>query len=115
MLLLLSLMASTLAPDARLDFQMMITPAYQAFARKGDAMCPARKLRYLHPGDLDFFEEQFLFALPARTQKRVTGLTKGIDKCPEMGASCPAQHTLAAIRKAGLLDAFTTSACSATG
>jgi hypothetical protein len=111
-----ALMVAALAADnSRLDFQMMTSPAYQAFARKGDALCPARRLRYLHPADLDGFEEGFLSTLSLREQRRVKRASPGFKGCPPMGASCPAQHLLGAIDRLGLLDDFTRSACSWSG
>lgn len=115
MIVLALVMMSPIANESRSDFQMMTSPAYQAFARKGDAMCPARRLRYLHPADLDGLEESFLSTLPSREQRRVAHATPDTGTSPPAGASCPAQHTLAAIVRLGLLDRFTQSACSAVG
>ncbi|THD38229.1 MAG: hypothetical protein E7773_00250 [Sphingomonas sp.] len=115
MIVLALMMLSSIPSESRSDFQMMTSPAYQAFARKGDAMCPARRLRYLHPADLDGMEESFLSTLPSREQRRVARATPDTSNCPPAGASCPAQHTLAAIVRLGLLDGFTQSACSGAG
>ncbi|MFZ5796404.1 MAG: hypothetical protein ACRCS5_01035 [Sphingomonas sp.] len=99
-------------PD-RLDFQMMASPVYDVFAAKGEALCPARKLRYLHPADLAFLEEGFLPSLTPRARHRVTLRDVGDKGCTGGGLSCPAQHMLAAISEAGLLDAFVSFACVA--
>ena len=113
MILLVALMASApVADETRLSYQLMISPAYQAFARKADAMCPSRKLRYLHPADLGLFEETFSMALAPRDRRRLAATDKGFEGCPPAGMSCPTQHTLVAIVKLGMLDKFTRSACS---
>jgi len=101
-----------LAEPSRVDFQLMTSPAYQAFAVKAEASCPSRKLRYLHPADLDGIEEGFASTLTVRARRQVAAFNKGTKGCAPAGASCPAQHELAAIQKAGLLDAFVTFACA---
>jgi hypothetical protein len=116
MIMLAFLMVSApVADDRRLSFQLMISPAYQAFARKADRICPSQKMRYLHPGDLGGMEERFLMALPSRDRRRLAALDKGFKDCPPAGMSCPAQHTLGAIAKSGMLDNFTRYACSTPG
>ena len=105
------ILTSTTGPD-RLDFQLMTSPAYSAFAAKGEAICPARRLRYLHPADLDGIEEDFWPSLSKREQRQVTARQHGDGKCPPAGASCPAQHLLTAIMRAGRLDDFTHFACA---
>lgn len=112
-MLALGLVLLMAAPD-RLDFQTMTSPAYAAFALRGETLCPARRLRYLHPADLDELEEDFLDALPRRDRRRVHAGDAGGRGCAGGGASCPAQQTLAAIEQAGLIDAFTRSACAST-
>ena len=113
MMMLGFLLAIAAAADSsRLSFQLMSTPAYESFGRKADAMCPERKLRYLHPGDLGGIEEDFLLPLSKREQHRVAVADLGFRGCPIAGMSCPAQHTLSAIIRAGMLDDFVKSACS---
>ena len=114
MLILAAALTLVLAdtPD-RLNFQMMTSPAYETFARKAERSCPARKLRYLHPADLDYIEEGFLPSLTRRDRRRVTALNAVSKGCSPAGASCPAQHTLTAIAKAGLLNSFVRFACIA--
>ena len=109
------MVSAPLADDRRLSFQLMISPAYQAFARKADVMCPSQKLRYLHPADLGDMEERFQMALPSRDRRRLAAVDKGFKHCPPAGMSCPAQHTLGTIAKLGMLDRFTRSACSTPG
>ena len=101
-----------LAGPSRLDFQLMTSPAYQSFAAKAEASCPSRKLRYLHPADLDDIEENFASSLTVRARRQVAAFNSETRGCPPAGASCPAQHELAAIERAGLLDAFVTFACA---
>jgi hypothetical protein len=116
MIMLAFLMASVpVAGDGRLSYQLMISPAYNAFARDADLTCPYRKLRYLHPADLGEMEEVFLMALPSRDRRRLAAIDKGFKGCPPAGMSCPAQHTLGAIVQLGMLGAFTRSACSTPG
>jgi hypothetical protein len=100
------------AQPSRLDFQLMTSAAYQSFADKADAVCPARGLRYLHPADLDGIEENFMPSITRRERHRVASLNRGDKGCTGGGASCPAQNTLAAISKAGLLDEFVQFACT---
>ncbi|RSU46317.1 hypothetical protein BRX43_15750 [Sphingomonas sp. S-NIH.Pt15_0812] len=115
MLILAALLATPAAgPPSRLDFQLMITPACSAFADKADRACPLRQLRYLHPSDLDSLEEDFLPTLNARQRRRIARFDRGTQGCPLAGLSCPAQHSLAAVSKAGLLDAFVAFACHAS-
>ena len=114
MIVLASLLISGLAAadDRRLPFQLMSSPAYEAFARKADRLCPAQHLRNLHPGDLGGMEEHFLLGLDARARRRIAAHDAGFKDCPLAGMSCPAQHTLAAIVATGMLDGFTRSACA---
>lgn len=115
MILILGLVLAVV-PDTkpdRLDFQFMISPAYEAFAQKGDALCKARKLRYLHPANLEDMEENYLTSLDRHDRHRIKSFNTGFKGCPQMGASCPAQHTLAAIEKSDLLDGFVQFACTA--
>lgn len=104
--------ATPVVDDHRLSSQAMTSPAYEAFARQADAMCPSRKLRYLHPADFGYLEEVFLMSLSADAQSRVAAVNKGWDGCPPAGASCPAQHALGAIIEVGMIEQFTLSACS---
>ena len=96
----------------RADFQIMTSPAYGAFARMAEASCPARRLRYLHPADLDGIEEDFLPSLTARDQRHIAAFDQRSKGRAPAGASCPAQHTLAAIERAGRLDGFVRFACA---
>ncbi|WP_277969863.1 hypothetical protein [Sphingomonas echinoides] len=98
-------------PD-RLDAQIMTSPAYGAFASKANLACPARKLGYLHPADLDGIEEDFMPSLKRRDRHRIFALNKRERHCTGGGASCPAQSLLTAISKAGLLDKLVTYACA---
>ena len=115
MLILAALLATSVAGSpSRLDFQMMITPAYGAFADRADRACPVRQLRYLHPSDLDALEEDFLPILSVHQRRRIARFDKGTQGCPLAGLSCPAQHSLAALSKAGFLEAFVAFACHAS-
>ncbi|CAN5351482.1 hypothetical protein BH10PSE14_BH10PSE14_15490 [soil metagenome] len=116
MIMLAFLMASVpVASDRRLSFQLMVSPAYQAFARKADLQCLSQKLRYLHPGELGQMEEGFGLTLSTRDRRRLAAVDEGFKDCPPAGMSCPAQHRLGAIAKLGMLDTFTRYACSTAG
>lgn len=113
MLILAAVLAVSPATEpSRLDFQLMTSPAYGEFAGKADAACPARRLRYLHPADLDLIEKDFIPSSPRRARHRVGILDRGGRGCTGGGASCTAQQTLAAISQAGALDAFVSFACA---
>jgi hypothetical protein len=99
---------------SRLNFQLMTSPTYGDFAEKADSVCPARRLRYLHPADLDYIEEDYLSYLTRSKQRWIDTLANREKACTGQGASCPAQHTLAGIKGAGMLDAFVGFACSST-
>ena len=110
-----SLLLLAMAPQpSRLDFQLMTSPAYQTLAQRADVSCPARKLRYLHPADLDGIEEDFLPTLSRHEQHRIASMTRRSKACPPAGASCPGQHTLAAIARTGKLESFVNFACAST-
>jgi hypothetical protein len=112
LILAAALAGSAIATPSRLSFPSMTSPIYRTFADKADKVCPARKLRYLHPADLDGVEEDFLSSLTSRQQHRIASRTESDTGCPQAGASCPAQHTLAAIARARQLDAFVRFACA---
>ncbi|WP_138995592.1 hypothetical protein [Sphingomonas sp. PAMC 26621] len=115
MLLRIVVLAGVLATQpSRLDFQGMTSRTYQTFADKADVVCPARGLRHLHPADLDGIEEGFMPSITRRERHRVAISNRGDKGCTGGGASCPAQNTLAAISKAGLLDAFVNFACASS-
>jgi hypothetical protein len=113
MTMLLALLLAAGPNDSRLNFQMMTSAAYQAFAQKADAICPARKLRYLHPADLSGLEESFFAKLSPEERRLIKIADPDFKTCPPAGLSCPAQRTLSAIADARMLDKFTRAACSA--
>ncbi|WP_242140765.1 hypothetical protein [Sphingomonas sp. TREG-RG-20F-R18-01] len=99
-------------PPSRLDFQAMTSPAYVAFADKADAICPARRLRYLHPADLDGIEEDFMMSIRRHERYRVRALNKDGKGCTGGGVSCPSQNMLSAISESGLFDSLVSFACA---
>jgi hypothetical protein len=108
------LVLALFAVGSRSDYQLMTSPAFESFAHAAEEMCPARKLRYLHPADLDGIEEAFLPSLSRRDRRRVAA-DLGFKGCPSAGASCPAQHTLSSIVRTGMLDNFVRFSCSSNG
>jgi hypothetical protein len=98
--------------DSRLNFQLMTSAAYQAFAQKADAICPSRKMRYLRPAELSGLEETFFAKLSPAERRLIKIADPNFKTCPAAGLSCPAQRTLSAIVDAGMLDKFTRVACS---
>ncbi len=111
--MLLAFLFAATPSESRLSFQLMTSPAYQAFAQKADAICSSRKLRYLHPADLSGVEESFFAKLSLAERRRIKIADPDFRTCPPAGLSCPAQRTLRAIIDAGMLDKFTRVACSA--
>jgi hypothetical protein len=107
---------------------LMATPApgqtlagaeFARFARAADRQCPARHWRSVAPADLLQAEDDFLAASPAQRRHAVrVAIARDGDGQPRAcadrnGASCPAIHQLAAIRKAGASAAFVRSVCRA--
>lgn len=111
--MLVALLLVAAPNDGRLDFQLMTSGAYETFAKRADAICPSRKLRYLHPADLSGIEESFTANLSPSERRRIKIADPEFKSCPPAGLSCPSQHTLRAIIDAGMLDKFTRAACSA--
>lgn len=113
MTMLLALMLAATPSDSRLNFQLMTSAAYEAFAQRADAVCPSRRLRYLHPADLSGIEETFFAKLPPAERRLIKIADPDFKTCSPAGLSCPAQRSLSAIVDAGMLDKFTRVACSA--
>lgn len=116
MIALLTLIAAgqiATPPTPRDDFQIMTSPAFEAFARRTDAICPARRLRNATPADLDYAQERFEDTLAHRQRRRLAAADPGVRGCANRdgGLSCPAQHKLAAMIRLGMLDSFARSAC----
>lgn len=93
--------------------QKLAGPAFERFAAKSEAVCPARALRSVTPGDLDLSEQQFLDKLPRRQRSRIAAADHGGRRCTsDHGLSCPSVELLDAMAHADQLDAFVGYACT---
>jgi hypothetical protein len=110
MMLLVLALASAAPPS----LQVMNTPAFERFAQVSDRTCPGRDLRFLTPADLSYKQERFEQRLSRATRKRLAQADRHWKGCSNQagGLSCPAQNTLAALTKLGLLRRFTRFACA---
>ena len=116
-MILVALSLAAASANRPSDLQIMIGPAFQQFARMSERICPARRLRFITPADLDYKEEGFVGRLPRDVRGQVDAANDHGRSCanPNAGLSCPAQHMLDALSKAHQLGAFTRFACSSPG
>ena len=105
-------LALVLAPEDA--WQKLAGHAFEAFAARTEAICPARQFRFVTPGDLDGYQEDFIATLPRATQRRLARVDRGPTHCSGNGGlSCPSVRLLEAMSNIGQLDAFAAFACAA--
>ncbi len=109
LLVALLLSAAPVDPD-----QTLIGASFEAFARAGEARCPARHLRTISPADLDWEQDVFEERLSASARARLSAARKHDRTCanPDGGLSCPDEQRLDAMARTHLINAFAASACS---
>ena len=101
-----------LAP-AGADGQKLAGTAFEAFAAKSEAICPARQFRFVTPGDLDGYQEDFVATLTRRARVRLAAANPSRRECTiGHGLSCPTVTLLGAMGRVGLLDRFAAFACT---
>jgi len=109
-MLLLALMLSAAQPD---HFQKLASPAFEALAKRTDALCPAKGIRYTTPGDLDWQQESFEEILSPGNLARLNAANVEEQRCANRdGLSCPVTATLEAMEKTHELRRFARFACS---
>lgn len=87
--------------------------AFQQLVKRTDALCPARGVQYITPGDLDWEQEAFEESLSPEARKRLASVNMTERRCASRnGLSCPTTATLEAMEKANLLSPFSPFVCS---
>ena len=93
--------------------QTLESPAFTAFDRATDAICPTATLRLISPADLDGRQEEFIAALSWWQRRRLAAVNRADRLCAgRNGLSCPTTATLAAFIKRGLMRDFAAAACA---
>jgi hypothetical protein len=111
---LIAVIASTLAlAPAGADVQKLAGAAFETFAAKTEAICPARHFRFVTPGDLDGYQEDFAATLTRRERARLAAANPSRRACTSgHGLSCPTVTLLGAMGTVGLLERFAAFACT---
>jgi hypothetical protein len=111
---MIAVVALTLAlAPAGTDGQKLAGAAFEAFAMRTAAICPARQFRFVTPGDLDGYQEDFAATLSRRERARLAAANPRRRECTSgHGLSCPTVTLLGAMTTVGLLDRFAVFACA---
>ncbi len=95
------------------DWQKLAGPAFEAFAARTEALCPAQQFRFVTPGDLDAYQEDFAATLTRPERARLAHANPSRRTCTSgHGLSCPTVTLLGAMTTVGLLDRFAAFACT---
>lgn len=93
--------------------QSLSGAAFEDLASRTDALCPARAIRSITPGDLDFAQTEFEARLTNHERARLSAANRADDLCAgQNGLSCPTTKTLAAMRTARLIPRFAAYICT---
>jgi len=93
--------------------QLLAGSAFETLASRTEAICPARKVRAITPGDLDEAEQRFEAQLPHRARSRLQAANTAERRCADRdGLACPTTATLETIRRIGLMARFASYICS---
>lgn len=94
--------------------QILAGSAFERFASYTDRACASRRLRWITPGDLDWEQETFEDQLRSNEKLRLVSANREGIRCSrsEGGLTCPTTATLDAMRRTGMLPAFSRFACT---
>jgi hypothetical protein len=107
------LFAMVLAATSYAPEQVLAGRSFEELASRTDAICPARKVRSITPGDLDYVQEGFEQHLSHRASARLKSANDADRRCAGRdGLSCPTVATLDAIKRANLMKNFESYICS---
>ena len=107
------LIALTIATAKPASDQILGGDAFQELASRTDALCPARRVRSITPGDLYYAQEGFEGQLSRRAQRRLQSVNTAGRRCADVnGLSCPTTATLEAMDRLGMMARFSSYLCS---
>jgi hypothetical protein len=107
------MLAMIMAATPHANEQTLVGKSFERLASRTDAICPARKVRSITPGDLDFVQEKFEGQLPHRTVARLKSADDADIRCVgKDGLSCRTTATLDAISRVSLMSQFTSYICA---
>ncbi|KLD72600.1 hypothetical protein [Xanthomonas pisi] len=110
-MLVLAILLAAAAPAATQEYQGKA--AFEALADQADRRCPARRIRSITPGDLDFAQEEFQAQLTQLDRTRLNAANTADARCADQnGLACQANATLAAMHKTHLLTRFSAYLCA---
>ena len=94
--------------------QILAGSAFERFASYTDRACASRRLRWITPGDLDWEQETFEDQLRSYEKLRLASANREGVRCSQSkgGLACPTTATLDAMRRTGMLPAFSHFACT---
>jgi hypothetical protein len=105
--------AALSTPSLTAPLQILESRPFEEFAQETSRICASRGLRFITPGDLSWYEEQFRAQLPKAERTRVERADGGQKLCRRRhGLSCPTTATLAAFSRTRLIQSFATFSCS---
>ncbi|MBB4129854.1 MULTISPECIES: hypothetical protein [unclassified Xanthomonas] len=105
--------AIVLAAATHASPQIFEGPAFETLADQTDRRCPARRIRSITPGDLDFAQEGFQAQLTQRDRTRLNAVNAADRRCADQnGLTCQVNATLQALRETGLMARFSSYICS---
>lgn len=106
----LAIMAATAnpAPD-----QILAGHAFERLAAQADTVCPAKRIRSITPGDLDYAQEGFEVRLSRSALARLQSANMATRRCAgRNGLSCQTTVTLEAMDRVGMMAKFTSYVCT---
>ena len=93
--------------------QTLAGKAFEKLASRTDAICPARKVRSITPGDLDYVQEGFEEHLSHRALTRLESANRAPQRCADSnGLSCQTTVTLETMDRVGMMKDFSSYICS---
>lgn len=108
LLLAMALAVTTPAPE-----QVLAGTSFEHLASRTDVICPARMVRSITPGDLDYAQEGFEKRLPPGASVRLEMANGAHRRCAgRNGLSCPVAATLEAMERVGLMESFADYICT---
>lgn len=108
---------SLLALILAVSNQSMMAPATRAgfdtLARRTDRLCPARHMRTITPGDLDYLQDDFVRSLSRRDRARLASVNTAERRCANRnGLGCQTAATMGAMQTTHLVPRFARYVCT---
>lgn len=107
------LLALILAASGQTGMAPVTREAFATLARRTDRLCPARHVRTITPGDLDYLQDDFERGLSQRDRARLASVNTADRRCANRnGLACQTSTTLAAMQTTRLVPRFAAYVCA---